>query len=326
MPDDQRIRRCIDTEKTRRSKVAVIGVGAAEGLVGDLARCGVANFDLSDMDVVTSTNLARAGFDHDDIGSPKVKVVAKLIRRINPDAQVFYQVADVTTLSQEELDARFSDVDLIVAATDSFLAQAFVNRIALRYSIPGIWLGLYAGGGAGEIVFWHEDIDACYRCLCEKRYKAQEDAQATGRSLDPPSDGATIGDIRILDGIGLSICLGLLTRGTDNRFGRLIEQLGDRNFLQVRLDPSWAFAGRDIFREVLGVPEDNDALFCWNVIARRDNPSPVACPDCEELRGHRWVQHEGEVIRQRPDQNAGSKPSVVDWPGTSTPATEVHDG
>ena len=45
--------------------------------------------------------------------------------------------------------------------------------------------------------------------------------------------------------------MGLLTRGSANRYGRLIAQLGDRNFLQVKIDPSWTWKGRDIIREQL---------------------------------------------------------------------------
>lgn len=328
MPIDERIRSSIDTAKTKRSKVAIVGLGAAEGFACDLARCGVEDFDFYDPDVVAVSNVGRAGFDRNDVGTPKVLVVAKSIRRINPNATVSHHVEDITALPTEELDARFGTVDLIVAATDSFRAQAFVNRLALRYRTPALWLGLYAGGGAGEIGFWEEEIDACYRCLFSKRYEAHEAAQAAGDSLDPSSDGATIGDIRILDGIGLAIAVGLLTRGSDNRFGRLIDQLGDRNLLQVRLDPAWSFNGQDLFRDVLGVPPDNDALFCWNVIARRDNPSTVPCPDCEELRGHRWVTDESGTRRQRPD--VSNQASAVDTAApamdTLANAGEVADG
>src|SRR6202022_3652177 len=56
-----------------------------------------------------------------------------------------------------------------------------------------------------------------------------------GRSLDPGSDGSDILSLQFLDSIAGQVAVGLLTHGADNRFGRLIDQLGDRNFLQVNL-------------------------------------------------------------------------------------------
>ena len=45
------------------------------------------------------------------------------------------------------------------------------------------------------------------------------------------------------------IVLGLLTRGADNRYGKLIEQLGDRNFLQIKIDPAWHAVGAVAFAQ-----------------------------------------------------------------------------
>ena len=49
------------------------------------------------------------------------------------------------------------------------------------------------------------------------------------------------------------IAFGLLTQGAANRYGRLIDQLGDRQFLQIKIDSTWDWNGRDIVREKLQI-------------------------------------------------------------------------
>jgi hypothetical protein len=96
--------------------------------------------------------------------------------------------------------------------------------------------------------------------------------------------GADIFALQILDGIAGMIVLALLTRGADNRYGRLIEQLGDRQFLQVKLDPAWTLGGKDVIREQLGIAPDCDAYLSFCTIARRDPDPGGQCPDCKKFR------------------------------------------
>ena len=43
---------------------------------------------------------------------------------------------------------------VFVAATDSHAAQARVNQIALALNKPAVFVGVYEGGGGGEVDFW----------------------------------------------------------------------------------------------------------------------------------------------------------------------------
>lgn len=220
-----------------------------------------------------------------------------MIRQINREAEVHGLPVDVTTLSEEEIDAHFGDCDLLLFCTDSFKAQAFGNEMALRLRIPTVWVGLYRGGRAGEVIFWHEDLSSCFHCICASRYQAHERAETQGVRLDPPSDGADIFAIHFLDSIVGMISLGQLTRGADNRFGRLIDQLGDRNFLQVKIDPTWDLRGHDVVREQLGIADNCDAYFAWNTIARRDpDGGQPPCPDCVKYLGRMPAGPDAELI------------------------------
>ena len=182
-------------------------------------------------------NISRQGHYADEIGGLKVEAVAAAIRRVNAAARINCLPLDFLAMTDEQIDAALGTTDLFIFATDRFAAQARGNEVALRLNKPAIWIGLYAGGLAGEIVWWAPHIDALFPLSLPNRYAAHAKAAETGRSLDPPSDGCTIFDVSLLDSIAGMLAIGLLTRGSDNRFGRLIDELGDRNFIQVQLDP-----------------------------------------------------------------------------------------
>ncbi len=295
--DLSRIANVMDVKRLSASCVAVFGAGGSAGLVLNLARCGVSRFQLFDFDVVSSANIARQHHDATDIGRSKADALAAAIRRINPAAIVEVTERNYLEVAEPTLDQQLAQCNLLIFGTDRFAAQARGNQLALRLNLAALWIGLYPGGLAGEVIFWHPQIEACFRCLCAKRYAAQEAAGAEGISLDPSSDGCTIFDITLLDAIAGMLAIGLLTRGSDDRFGRLIEQLGERNFIQVQLDHSWTFGSVNPVRKYLGVADDNDALFAWNTIVRADpDHGQPPCADCVTFR-HR-IETAADVARQ----------------------------
>lgn len=289
-----RIATAIDLAAMEQSHVTVIGAGGSATLIGNLFRSGLGAATLVDPQTVELPNIARQDHHADLVGVPKVKALAHHVRsRINANARVTEFPVDFCALNDEEIDAHFAATDLFIFGTDSFKAQSRGNEVALRLGKPAIWVGLYRGAGAGEIVFWHPEIDACFQCLCSKRYAAHAAAEKDGRSLDPPSDGATIMDIALLDSIVGMLAIGVLTRGADNRFGRLIDQLGTganaRNFIQVKIDPEWTLNGQDVVRKQLGVPDGRNSYFAWNAIVLQDSPICHShCTDCAKFRGHYW--------------------------------------
>lgn len=282
----ERLQSVLDIKQILQSKVGVIGLGGSIRLICDLTHSGVPRFVFADPDCLDPPNLARQGHTADHLGLFKVNAAAKMVAQINPEAEVTGLPVDFTTLTDEEIDAGFGDCDLLLFCTDSFKAQTFGNKVALRLGIPAIWVGLYRGGQAGEVIFWRPGLSACFRCLCASRYRAQERAASQGVRIDPSSDGADIFAIHFLDSIAGMIALGLLTRGADNRYGRLIDQLGDRNFLQVKIDPTWTLRGQDMVRQKLGIADTCDTYFAWNTIARCDpDGGEPPCPDCVTYRG-----------------------------------------
>lgn len=284
--DFSRIREAVDIPAMQRSTVAFIGVGGSADLIVDLVRSGLAKGVLVDPQSIDHSNVARQGHAATSIGRSKVASVEQMLKEINPAVEVICLQEDFTKMTDSDIRRIFAGVDLLVLGTDSFAAQARGNVVALMLGIPAVWIGLYARGVAGELLFWHPGLVSCFRCFCSRRYEAHAEAARAGRSLDPPSTGATILDIHHLDSIAGMIIVGLLTRGADNRFGRLIDELGDRQFLQTIISPEYRWQGRDIVREQLQIPADCDTYFAWNTIARRDPDAGMPpCPDCVAYRG-----------------------------------------
>lgn len=269
-----RITPTIDVEAMQQSHVTLIG--GAYGLARDLVHSGLGAVTLVDFDRIDASNPARQDFYSTDMGRYKVEATAEMLRKINPQVQVEYYMDDYCALSQQEHDNLFSHTDLIIFATDFFPAQARGNIEALRLGIPAIWIGLYKGGRAGEIVFHIPGkTNACYRCICGKRYQAFQVGKA-----NVPSMGGTILDLHLVDAIVGQIAVGILTDGADNRMGKLVDQLGNRNFMQVKIDPDYRLGGKDIFGQYLG---NHPANFSFTTIAlpmERDED----CPDCSKYQ------------------------------------------
>lgn len=271
----QRIQSSIDVRRMRDSHVTI--VGGAVGLAADLVRCGLGHLTLVDFDTVSDTNPARQDFLPRDLWRRKTEAAAEHLRRINPGVTVETMHADICTLSDEDVEVSFGHTDLTVWGTDSHHAQARGNLIAQQLGISSIWIGLYAKAAAGEIIHHVPGVTpACYRCICSSRYEAFAAAGPQTGTQQPTSDGGTILDLRLVDAIAGYIAVGILTRGADNRFGQLIDSLGDRNLQQVKIDPEYRLGNRDIFAEYLG---DHPANFSFTTIAVPMEPES-GCPDC----------------------------------------------
>jgi molybdopterin/thiamine biosynthesis adenylyltransferase len=274
----ERIASVLDVARMAEASVVVVGCGGSANFVMNLVRCGVRRLKLLDPDTVSDVNMVRQDYLPSQVGQPKVTALSRFLRDINPDLEVESLQADVTTIPEEAWDDLFGRSDLLISTTDSFAAQSMTNRIALKQNVPIIWPGIYAGGKGGEIAFWYRGLP-CLRCLVPSRYEAQ--ANADGRSLDPPSDGTTIFDDAYVDAIAGMIAVGLLSRHSFGKYADLVRSLGDRNFLQLKIHPDHRWNGRDIVRERLGIAESNDEFFAFNTVARRDPDRGLpACPDC----------------------------------------------
>ncbi len=278
-----RIRPTVDVDRMQHSHVTI--VGGAYGLTQDLVRCGLGSLTYVDFDSIDASNPARQDFDSTDIGRFKAEALAAALKRINPRVEVNYLIRDFCEIDQDEFDVQFGHTDLFIFATDFFPAQARGNQQALRLHKPAVWIGLYRGGRAGEIVYYVPEVTpACYRCVCSSRYQAfTNPARDPANGTNIPSTGGTILDLHLIDAVAGQVAVGILTAGADNRMGRLIQHLGNRSLLQIKIDPEYHLGEPDIFTQHLGT---NPANFSFTTIALPMDPEEN-CPDCATLRQRR---------------------------------------
>ncbi len=256
----QRIAQTIDVDAMQQSHVTMIG--GAYGLVKSLVHCGLGAVTMVDFDRIDSSNPARQDFYSTDLGQYKTEATAADLRKINPKVEIECYTQDYCSLSRQQHDALFGHTDLFIFATDSFPAQARGNFEAVRLSIPAIWIGLYKGGRAGEIVFYVPGkTSACYRCICSGRYQA---FQSGNGNTNISSEGGTIHDLHLVDAIVGQVATGILTDGEENRMRKLIGQLEKRNLLKVTMNPDYGLGDNDIFWQVLGI---NPSKFSFTTIA-----------------------------------------------------------
>lgn len=109
-----------EQEKLRNCKVAIGGLGGVGGdhFIG-LARLGVANFHIADLDDYDYGNFNRqAGANVETVGHPKAKVMEQQIRLINPEVKITN--FDEKGITEENLDDFLDGVDIYVDSLDIF--------------------------------------------------------------------------------------------------------------------------------------------------------------------------------------------------------------
>ncbi len=132
-------------ERIRRAHVCVVGLGGVGSwAVEALARSGIGALTLVDLDDVCISNVNRQLHALDgDLGKPKVEVMARRVRAINPDCVVHpLQAFFLKSNAQEILGAGF---DYVLDAFDSPSRKSVLIAQCREQSIPVITSGAAAG-------------------------------------------------------------------------------------------------------------------------------------------------------------------------------------
>ncbi|MBU2666410.1 ThiF family adenylyltransferase [Actinoplanes bogorensis] len=160
------------SEKLAGRRVLIAGAGSVGSVLADLlVRSGVERLTLIDPDEVSPENLSRSVYRVADLGRPKTEALADHLRSIQP-------AADVTTVSStiaglgDGLGDLVRSHHLVIGCTDDPAAQAALNYFAGATARPSLYVGLYAGAKAGELVYSVPGITTCYRCATGIRHSS----------------------------------------------------------------------------------------------------------------------------------------------------------
>lgn len=289
----ERVRNAYDLDFLSRCRIIIIGTGGAAAFIEDVMRAGVGQLILIDGDVVSETNLATQQTYRRDIGRPKVECIAERLFEINDQALIVslprwldsFDDTEFAELTVGKIESKKPVRTLICGLTDNFEAQARINRLALQFGIPSLCAQVYQEGRGAEITFTYPGLTpACHRCILSSRYKAFLEQ---GYQNAVTSDGTPIFATTRLNAIKGFIALALLHHGTNHpRWGNLLKRIGNRNLVQIRMDPDFAetlgftifdraFQGantnRIFFDETIWLPMDAESI---------ENGYDYNCPDC----------------------------------------------
>ena len=275
-----------------KTRVIAVGTGGAAGFLEELARAGTDQFVMIDPDSVSETNLATQQTYRRDIGRPKVDCIAERIRDINPRTKTIALQKSLDDLDDEQIrqlafapiDGRESRRTVIFGLTDAFLAQARVNRLALHLGLSSLCAQVYREGRGAEITFTFPGVTpACHRCILSSRYSYYIEQQNENTVT---SHGTPIFATTRLNAIKGFVTLALIHHGSSHsRWGGMLRRIGNRNLIQIRMDPDFAETmGMTVFNRAFE-NADQDRLFFDEVVwlpQEQECPDTgyAPCPDC----------------------------------------------
>ena len=151
-------------ERLAHAHVALIGAGALGSTIADLlVRAGIGRLTLIDRDYVELHNLQRQTlYTEDDVRdhTPKAMAAAERLSAINSSVEIRPAVADVNSLSIEQLT---EGADFLVDGTDNFETRYLINDLAVKTDRPWVYGGVIATYGMTMTIIPGET--ACLRCV-----------------------------------------------------------------------------------------------------------------------------------------------------------------
>jgi thiazole biosynthesis adenylyltransferase ThiF len=126
-----------------------------------LVAAGVGHIGIIDFDVVDETNLHRQVlFTTDQIGQNKAKAAKARLNALNPEIEVR---AYAEKLTDKNVEALFTQYDIIIDGTDNFAAKFLINDAAVKTGKPFIYGSIL--GFNGQLSVFNYNNGPCYRCL-----------------------------------------------------------------------------------------------------------------------------------------------------------------
>ncbi|MHB8501290.1 MAG: HesA/MoeB/ThiF family protein [Candidatus Acidiferrales bacterium] len=141
-------------EVLSRLTIGIAGVGGTGSAVAEqLARLGVGELIVVDDDVITASNVSRVyGSTVEDVGAPKVEVIARHLSRIRPGTRV-RPISGRVTNAEAARQLRFCDA--IFGCTDDQWGRSVLARMAYWYLTPLIDVAVMitaTGSAVNEVI------------------------------------------------------------------------------------------------------------------------------------------------------------------------------
>jgi proteasome lid subunit RPN8/RPN11 len=304
-----RMRNSFDLDRHAQTRLVFIGTGGDASLITNCARMGFGEFVLIDPQKLEAANVATQQANPARLGTPKVEALAEQIHLIYPEAHVQPLVCRIEEIPDNEFkDLLFSsqtgaitkpERTVLLVLTDNFFAQARGHRLGLQFAVPTICAQEYAEGRGAEVSYTVPGVTpACHRCITSSRYRQYLENNFQN---DVTSAGAPVFAAEFLNAILGHVLLAVVYHGAEgHRFGGWIEQWGNRNLIQLRMDPEFEFS-RGLSRLPSGRARVMfDSVFLAQTPDSGQNIDRPPCPDCGgtgDLRTVRGTFPDTRIIR-----------------------------
>ncbi len=149
-------------EKINEASVVIIGLGGLGSPVAlYLAAAGVGTIGIVDHDTVSVTNLHRQIIHGtSDMDRNKVDSAVDILSDLNPHVKVHPHNIQITS---ENALGLLKPYDIVVDATDNFVARYLINDATVLLDKPNIYGSIYRFDGQVSVL--HTNGGPCYRCL-----------------------------------------------------------------------------------------------------------------------------------------------------------------
>ena len=155
----------IGQEKIKKSRVAIVELSAiGTAVANNLARSGVGYIRVIDGDYIDITELQRQTmYTEEDAHQERLKAVVlqNYLKEVNSEVTIDTRI---TSLDSGNVDALFSDVDLVIDATDSLETRLLINEACHALKKPWIYGGALAAGGM-TMNFIPGKNKPCFKCF-----------------------------------------------------------------------------------------------------------------------------------------------------------------
>jgi molybdopterin/thiamine biosynthesis adenylyltransferase len=165
--------------------VMIVGNGSVGSYMAEqLARIGIECFILIDPDSVEKINLSRTIFLREDVGRKKTEAVRRRIFAVNPNARIITEEMQYELVPREMMRRYINSASVVVAATDNARTQYAINRDSYFVGRPVVYVGIYAGAKAGEIVTCIPTKTPCFRCAVGTLRETFDGSEEARRDTD----------------------------------------------------------------------------------------------------------------------------------------------
>lgn len=184
-------------ERLTEASVVLIGLGGlGSHLAQQLAFLGVRRYALLDGETVGKNSLSRLiGATGDDIGTPRAHVAARLIRSIQPAADVSV-VAGPVPAALLDSGAAIGSATAVIAGVGSDTVRFILTELCSIAGVPYIDAASGASRADGDIIYGGRVVVAglAAGCLfCRGELDRREGASAAVTSRRPPASAASQG-------------------------------------------------------------------------------------------------------------------------------------